>query len=173
MFEPYDPAPSPHLHRIAYQVRAAHTTDVAAVAELWHAREPLGPARPHDVARWLADANEVVLVAQEERGVGLLGYGRASLQSERPGCPGGWYLTGLVVAPEARRQGVGRSLTQARLEQHRARGAERCRCVTNADNLSSIALHTELGFEIEAELDSFPGVRFEGGRGALYLISLR
>ena len=59
--------------------------------------------------------------------------------------PAGWYLTGLVVAPEHRRCKVRRLLTVARLA-HLNGKASTVWYFANTRNQATIALHEELGF---------------------------
>ncbi len=81
--------------------------------------------------------------------------------------PAGWYLGGLVVEFEARRLGLGRALTLARLEALDAAGVPEVRYLANAQNRATLALHEPFGFELEAENPAMGGVTFTGGRGVL------
>ncbi|WP_454226258.1 GNAT family N-acetyltransferase [Propioniciclava flava] len=60
--------------------------------------------------------------------------------------PDGWYLSGVVIAPDARRRGLGRRLTQERIDWALERGSA-VYYVVAASNWASRALHGELGFE--------------------------
>ncbi len=53
----------------------------------------------------------------------------------------------LAVRPAARRQGLGRRLTDAAVEKARASGAERLFLDVAADNIAALALYTAAGFE--------------------------
>ena len=53
----------------------------------------------------------------------------------------------LAVAPEARRQGVGRGLVDTALEAAAARGAEAMFLEVAADNTAALALYERAGFE--------------------------
>lgn len=73
-----------------------------------------------DVDRWQAsfdraaqDPRQLVLVAR--RAGAVVGYGEAALLDMPDGgaAPSGWYLTGVAVHPELRRQGVAHRLTLA------------------------------------------------------------
>ncbi len=85
--------------------------------------------------------------------------------------PAGWYLSGVIVAEDYRRRGIGRRLTQARLNWI----AERDRAAyyfSNARNRASIDLHRAFGF-VELTRDfTFPGASFEGGVGILFKAEL-
>lgn len=92
-------------------------TDTEVCAQLAASREGMGLSVWSDHFRRLLDApSQLVLVARLKGQV--IGYGKASFlapsQQDGGGAPEGWYLTGLVVDPTARRRGVGRQLTQAR-----------------------------------------------------------
>jgi ribosomal protein S18 acetylase RimI-like enzyme len=80
--------------------------------------------------------------------------------------PEGWYLTGVVVDPLVRRRGVGKRLTQARLEWLAGR-TDRVWYFATALNHCSLDLHTALGFREVTRDFSIPGVIFSGGEGIL------
>lgn len=119
--------------------------------------------------RLLEDPSQMVLVARLEQQV--VGYGKASflkpLQQGGWGAPEGWYLTGLVVDPKLRRRGVGRQLTQGRLESLAARGIHHVWYFANARNTVTLQLHRHLGFREVTRNFSIPGVTFWGGVGVL------
>jgi ribosomal protein S18 acetylase RimI-like enzyme len=86
--------------------------------------------------------------------------------------PDGWYLTGVIVAPQFRRRRIGHQLTQARL-QWLARRTSKVYYVASAQNRVTIELHRQLGF-VEVTRDfSFPKVTFTGGVGILFEMDLR
>lgn len=80
--------------------------------------------------------------------------------------PDGWYLSGVVVKPEFRRRGVGRRLTQARVDWVLQR-ASSVFYVVSASNLASRTLHAELGFREVTTDFSLPGVVFGNADGIL------
>ena len=82
--------------------------------------------------------------------------------------PSGWYLTGLVVSPRWRRQGVGLALTLHRLEHLISAGVREVYYFANAENRVTIALHERPGFEEISRDIVVPGVAFHGGVGILY-----
>jgi len=61
------------------------------------------------------------------------------------------------VAPELRRQGIGRKLYEAFIEAARAHGRSVVRLITAPINTGSIAFHEALGFELERVLKDFAG----------------
>jgi ribosomal protein S18 acetylase RimI-like enzyme len=97
----------------------------------------------------LANPQRLFLVATADHSV--VGYGHATfhsatLEDEAESSPTGYFLSGLLVAPAYRRQGIGELLTVARIDDLRQ--------VTNTiyyraepDNLSTIDLHSRLGFK--------------------------
>ena len=80
--------------------------------------------------------------------------------------PDGWYLSGVVVKPEFRRRGVGRRLTQARVNWVLER-ADSVFYVVSAANLASRTLHAELGFREVTSDFTLPGVVFGNADGIL------
>ncbi|HWH95357.1 MAG TPA: GNAT family N-acetyltransferase [Baekduia sp.] len=58
------------------------------------------------------------------------------------------YLDHLVVAPEARRSGIGRQLVQHAIERAREAGASRVDLTARASKRAAHALYRSLGFEV-------------------------
>lgn len=85
--------------------------------------------------------------------------------------PTGWYLTGLLVDPAARRRGLATQLTRERLERLSA-VTSNVWYFTNVRNAVSTVLHERLGFRLQTHEFTIPGVTFEGGQGALYFCQL-
>lgn len=97
----------------------------------------------------IANPQRLFLVATVNHSV--VGYGHATIHSatledEAKSSPTGYFLSGLMVAPAYRRQGIGTLLTVARIDDLRQ--------VTNTiyyraepDNLPTIDLHSRLGFK--------------------------
>jgi ribosomal protein S18 acetylase RimI-like enzyme len=56
------------------------------------------------------------------------------------------YLAELYVAPQRRRRGLGRALTQSSIELARLRGADRMELGTSEADVAAIALYESLGF---------------------------
>ena len=107
----------------------------------------------------------------------VIGYGKAEYFTPPAGsapnvAPEGWYLTGVVVRPEYRRRGVGRSLTTARLTWIAARSGI-VYYVANERNRVSVELHDALGFTERTRDFYHPGVSFTGGQGILFECDLR
>ena len=116
------------------------------------------------------------LVLAAQHGPSLVGIAKITRFTPPPDsppnmAPAGWYLSGVIVAEDYRRRGIGRRLTQARLNWI----AERDRAAyyfSNARNRASIDLHRAFGF-VELTRDfTFPGASFEGGVGILFKAEL-
>lgn len=154
-------------------IREASKADEAACACLLADR----PGWSHDqaattVSRWFDEPSNTpfVLVAESDADGTVIGYGRADrLDPRREGgeAPQGWYLTGLVIAPRARRRGVGSALTAERLARI-DRVAHESWYFTNVANTASAALHARLGFTFVTHEFVIPGVTFDGGVGSLF-----
>lgn len=83
--------------------------------------------------------------------------------------PPGWYLTGVVVSPPHRRQGVGSALMHARVVWLFER-TNRVYYFVNNRKLASIALHAALGFREIARDIRAPVRQFTGGVGLLHAL---
>jgi ribosomal protein S18 acetylase RimI-like enzyme len=97
----------------------------------------------------------------------VVGYGRVARLECRT-LPAGWYLTGVVVRPDRRRRGIGRSLTRHRIRWLEQR-ADRIHYFANSQNRVTIALHEWFGFREIARGVSVPACSFEGGEGVLFV----
>jgi aminoglycoside 6'-N-acetyltransferase I len=145
--------------------------DVTQVASLHAAREGV----PFDAAvaivlSWLPDERRQVLVAEYNQEVH--GYASTTFVDVNDGDDlgvSGWYLSGIVVAPSARRRGLGMQLTSARLDRI-AQASGSAWYFVNANNQASIALHARFGFVEHARGPRICGVEFSGGTGILYRI---
>jgi ribosomal protein S18 acetylase RimI-like enzyme len=182
LFEPYlesdDGDRRPALNDLL--IRPASLADVTKLSEIEAAREG-GDAgeRALSMGRAIASRSTtgqgLFLVAQHDDQ--LVGFAKARYfdpphDAPLREAPRGWYLSGVVVAPESRRRGVGSSLTRARLDWIGQRD-DWAYYVANARNRVSIALHERFGF-VELTRDfSYPGVSFEGGIGVLFGLRIR
>ena len=182
LFEPYRPEldDGEHPPPVAADllIRTALPSDVAALAGIEAAREGGEPAaHAAKLEKLLASSaagQARVLAAQHgSRLVGIAKITRFTPPPDSPSniAPAGWYLSGVIVAKDYRRRGIGRRLTQARLNWI----AERDRAAyyfSNARNNASIDLHRAFGF-VELTRDfTFPGASFEGGAGILFKAAL-
>jgi len=172
-FEAYAPDSSrPPL--VGVTVREGSSADAVAIGRLIAERN----RRPiEDAVRGVADEidrlerglTEKMFCVAELDGRAL-GFGRTTMlpcddiEGAR-GLPRGWYLTGVVVEPEFRRRGVGRALTEFRVNWV-AQRADEIFYYTSAANGASIALHADYR-ELTRDF-AFPGLTFAGGVGILY-----
>ncbi len=105
-------------------------------------------------------------------GSAVIGFARlAALHPTEPQSapPAGLYLGGVSVAPDRRRQGVGRALTRVRLDHAFAdRDLEQVWYFANARNEASIRLHAGFGFQEYERPMRFAPVSFTGGVGVLF-----
>jgi len=180
-FARYDPQ-RPRVPAMCMQVRMARPGDAPAVAALASRHSGAEPARiqPAILAEYEALANRearrLCLLAFIDES--LVGYGRARWMEPDPqegarNAPPGWYLNGLLVSPQIRRQGVGEALTLGRLGQLRELGASEVFYFSNSANQASIDLHLRLGFSEMTRDFAFPGVHFFGtGVGVLFRLPL-
>jgi ribosomal protein S18 acetylase RimI-like enzyme len=129
------------------------------------ARAELAGERPQNVLL-IAELHGMVA------GFGRIRFLRPALEDAAPHpAPDGWYLAGLIVAPERRRQGIGAALTRERLAWIAER-ADEAFYFASASNRASIALHRRFGFVEVTRTFSVPGVRFERGDGVLFRVAL-
>jgi ribosomal protein S18 acetylase RimI-like enzyme len=151
------------------KLREAEQHDVEALVGLaaGHGRDPAFMRRAFETAVSRDDRFVVVASAAGE----LVGYGRCARFDRSPDAPpdvapDGYYMGGLLVAPQLRRRGIAEALTRARMAWTFERAPE-VWYFTNARNLASIALHAKLGFGEVTRTFSYPNVSFDGGVGVL------
>jgi ribosomal protein S18 acetylase RimI-like enzyme len=106
----------------------------------------------------------------------VIGYGRALRFVPEPDAPtdiapAGYYVMGMVVHPDHRRQGVGAALTRARIDWI-SKCADAAWYFANARNAASIALHEPFGFEEVTRSVFYPEVDFDRGEGVLFRLRL-
>jgi ribosomal protein S18 acetylase RimI-like enzyme len=160
-----------------YVIRAASVSDIDACVALALLAAPEREATDwrESLLRDIENSEHQLVVA--ETGGEIIGYGRARLFEPEPDAPAdtaprGYYLTGVFVRPERRREGVGTALTQSRLDWIGQKAADAW-FFANARNATSIELHQRFGFEEITHSFSFPGLTFDGGDGILFRLRLR
>jgi predicted GNAT superfamily acetyltransferase len=134
------------------EIRHAETADharVAAVMDDWW-----GGRRVRDMLPRLffTHFRETSFVAED--GGWLAGFLCGFLSQTYPDQA---YVHFVGVAPDRRGDGLARDLYERFFEAARAAGRSSVRCVTSPVNTGSIAFHTKLGFEIEAEVEGYDG----------------
>lgn len=129
---------------MTFTVRPYAEQDQHGVIALWQAVFPDAPAwndPAADIRRKLAVQRELLLVAAEGERIG--GTVMAGFDGHR-----GW-LYYLAVAPELRRQGLGRALVEAAERGLAALGCTKINLQVRADNPAVVAFYQRLGFEVE------------------------
>lgn len=151
-------------------VRVATADDLVGCGELVARREGTDADAVTERLRTVhALDDQLVMVA--ELGDQIVGYAKAAhltpVANGGRNAPDGWYLSGIVVAPEYRRRGIGRALTTARCAWVFQR-ADAVHYVVSDANPSSMALHASLGFREVTRDFALPGVVFGSSAGILY-----
>jgi ribosomal protein S18 acetylase RimI-like enzyme len=123
------------------QAAQATASDAAAVIALWQAA---GLTRPWndpaaDFGRALAAADAAVLVVRDDEAV------IASVMVGDDGHRGWVYY--LAVAPDRRRQGLGRALMRAAQDWLRARGCPKIQLMVRSGNAEALGFYAALGLE--------------------------
>ena len=133
-------------------IRSATHTDAAAWLEMRRALWPDGTEAEHrrEIDRYLAgEAREPAAVLLAENVTGqAVGFVELSVRPYAEGCrtPFVAYLEGWYVAPEARRQGVGRALIDAAEEWGRAQDCSELASDAHPENDVSAIAHRAAGF---------------------------
>jgi ribosomal protein S18 acetylase RimI-like enzyme len=138
-------------------VRVSSTTvsvRAATIADLPDAAQIIADHRGEKSNDWverfrldLADVDRHFLVATI--GDEVVGFGQARViegaldSTDSP--PAGWYLSGMTVRASARRQGIGGSLIEARLQLLGQRTST-VHYLADPANLATISLHAKFGF---------------------------
>ena len=172
LFADYEPLRHGTPTPVGLAMRPATRDDVPALAAIRAARDEMPVEAAMAVfARQLASAaagRGLVLAAVFD--ATPVGYGVVE-RLAIPGLPEGCYLSGMVVAPAHRRQGIAARLTQERLAWVAARD-RRAYYITNERNRVSIDLHARFGFrELVRDLE-VPGLTFSNGVGLLFGVEL-
>lgn len=177
MFAKYAPKPTSRP-QIPFEVRPARSADLPAMVKLSGERPGTGDSDAKSIfasmkqrlAHTPDEGQLFVAVGTDNR---LLGCGSSAFlrfedtHQHANLVPSGWYLTGLMVTAKARRAGIGRALTTARMVD-RIAAQETLRFVANVQNEASRDLHLALGFKLETDEFHMPGVTFRGGEGLLF-----
>ena len=160
-----------------FLVRHAWSDDVPSCVSLALLTSP-----GTDAAVWRESLLEDIdgsdrLLVVAERADEVIGYGRVLLfvpGADAPPdiAPPGYYLMGLAVHPDHRRQGVGAALIRARLDWISERANEAW-YFANARNAASIALHEPFRFDEATRSFFYPRVDFDRGEGILFRVRLR
>ncbi|MCE1247546.1 MAG: GNAT family N-acetyltransferase [Firmicutes bacterium] len=165
----------PDSYNIA--VRIATPEDAQAIAVIVAEREGKDPAEiilklNNELKRISTGNNTVIFVAEYEGKV--VGYGRVKYFIPPEAlpeniAPEGWYLLGLIIAPGYRRQGIGRRLTQERIDYLKNK-TDKIYYFVNKRNTVSIEMHKEFNFTEITRDFVFPGAIDKTGEGILFIL---
>ncbi len=178
-YQPRDSVPVPFDVSYGLMIRTAEARDLAGLALIAAEREgstqtvQLKLFEKHLSHQETSQSLTLVAeVAGMVAGFGKCAYCKSPEDALANAAPDGWYLTGVIVAPQFRRRRIGHQLTQARL-QCLARRTSKVYYVASAQNRVTIELHRQLGF-VEVTRDfSFPKVTFTGGVGILFEMDVK
>ncbi len=135
------------------EIRHAEPADharVAAVIDEWWGGRQMRDMLPRLFFTHFRDTS---FVAEDQQG-GLAGFLCGFLSQTHPEEA---YIHFVGVAPEQRGAGLARELYERFFAAARAQGRTTVRCVTAPVNRGSLAFHTRLGFEVEAEVENYDG----------------
>jgi ribosomal protein S18 acetylase RimI-like enzyme len=174
-YSPRKPA-SPRPEPIAgLGIRTAAPSDLTAIAALAARRDDETPSAHYKrFEKTIENPAARIFIAESEetlRGFGVAMHFQRADDAPSNTAPSGWYLMGVVVAPEMRRRGVARALTGARLRWIAERSS-RAYYFCNVRNLASIDLHAPWGFKEVTRDFVYPRVTFQGGVGVLFTVDL-
>jgi len=134
-----------------------HTPDFIAYCALRIKLWPMHDATNHrEAAEIVADGNRWAVFVARLDGLAV-GFVEAHLRDYAEGAsssPVG-FIEGWYVAPDARKQGIGRALVAAGENWARDRGCIEMASDTQADNTISIEAHQRIGYQITERLVSF------------------
>jgi len=182
LFEDYTPGKHTGRNRpflAGLIIRPARPEDISQLTKLTYNREvgeiiKIENKFKREIANLESTDDGLLLVAELDSrvaGFARIKYFRPSSSVPTNTCPEGWYLTGVIVAPRYRRQGIASALTRARLNWI-AKRAGQAYYFANAQNRVSIELHERFGF-VELTRDFvYPDVTFTGGEGILFIVKL-
>ncbi|MHB1087298.1 MAG: GNAT family N-acetyltransferase [Acidimicrobiales bacterium] len=139
------------------EIREATTSDIPACAVLIAAYES------GEVKYWqerfeidLANPRRTFLVASFNDEI--VGYGHTVLHdrvvTDEASGPRGYFLSGVLVAPELRRSGIGTQLTGARIDHLRTK-TDLIYYYADPENEETISMHARLGFEEFSSISRF------------------
>jgi ribosomal protein S18 acetylase RimI-like enzyme len=135
------------------RIRHAEPSDharVAAVIDDWWGGRAMRDMLPRLFFTHFRDTS---FVADDDEG-GIAGFLCGFLSQTIPDQA---YVHFVGVAPGQRKTGLASELYQRFFAAARAAGRSSVHCVTSPKNTGSIAFHTRIGFEVEAEMEGYDG----------------
>ncbi len=135
----------------AASVECVTVRQIATLGIIAWGRRP-SPAKIEDCAAGLAA--EIAAMDPDKKGLfvakkagEVVGFARVA--QDKSGDPLRWWLLGLTVHPDYRRQGIGTALVDACIGYARERGAAEIHSETHSDNEVSIRFHKSVGFTVD------------------------
>ena len=169
-FADYEPEAIRRTPESAISVRPARSEDLGVCAELIVSRTggPVEKRRQKLVADLEHPDRYTVVACADDLVVGYASVFRHDLTLEHPAgtAPSGYYLVGLIIAPDWRRQGIGELLTLDRMRWTASR-ADTIWYFANVANGATLDLHQRLGFEEVTRDFTFPNAPLQPGTGVL------
>ena len=169
-FADYEPEAIRRTPESAISVRPARSEDLRVCAELIVSRTggPVEKRRQKLVADLEHPDRYTVVACADDLVVGYASVFRHDLTPEHPAgtAPSGYYLVGLIIAPDWRRQGIGELLTLDRMRWTASR-ADTIWYFANVANGATLDLHQRLGFEEVTRDFTFPNAPLQPGTGVL------
>jgi ribosomal protein S18 acetylase RimI-like enzyme len=136
------------------KVRAAQLEDEATLLEIDRATwSPMSsPAPEPSAGPFFTERTRPENVVVAEVDGRAVGWGKIEHPTSLPASTHVWHVTGLAVDPEFEGRGVGRALTEALVDEARARGGRRITLRVFSSNERAQRLYERLGFELEGVL---------------------
>jgi aminoglycoside 6'-N-acetyltransferase I len=152
---------------MTFPVRVARLDDLDGIREVQRlGGRSTSETFTHVISDAIDDPERLVLVAGADGK--LVGWAATKYWPDRDGAaPAGHYLTGITVAPQHRRLGIGQALIGTRIEWIRDR-AKDVTFFVNATNAGSLAAHQSWPFQEISRGNEFRGIQFVGGLGLLF-----
>lgn len=179
LFENYDSnykTQNKNLTRLSPHIRRALSRDLVAIARLNAIRHQLPFQQAllsiqRDYEGVQKNFQKRMLCVAEIDGE-VVGFGRCGWNDTYPekgfiGLEPGWYLMGIIVDEKYRRRGIGKAITQYRINWIFER-SKSVHYFANILNKVSIELHKKFGFREYCRDISGPGISFVGGVGAAF-----
>ncbi|MEM3579976.1 MAG: GNAT family N-acetyltransferase [Candidatus Bathyarchaeia archaeon] len=142
--------------KLPIHVREACEADREAVFEFCRHTWSWGDYIPHVWDKWLREPNGKVFVA-------TLNDVPIGIQHITIDKPGEAWLSGARTAPQYRRMGVAKAITEKCLEYARSMGVKVARLVTESDNVAALAAVQKMGFKPVAEFVEMTLEKVSGG----------
>jgi phosphinothricin acetyltransferase len=162
---------------VSIRIRAATFHDVGAINELYNYEIRTGTASydevewPYERRREWFEAHQTdaqpVFVAEDASTGKVIGFASLTLMSDKTGYRFTRENT-VIITPAYHRQGIGRALLAALLDEARAQGLRLIVALVTSTNHGSIELHKAMGYEVMGTLRN-AGYKFGQWHSTVYL----